>query len=515
MPRAYRVCSSLILLLGLTGCVTNPVTGDREMELVGEERERAIGEAHYLPGRQMQGGDYVVDPALQAYVSRVGARLAAVSDRSLDYEFTILNNSTPNAWALPGGKIAVNRGLLLELENEAQLAAVLGHEIVHAAARHGAQALERGLLIQGAVLAAATAARENDYGRYVIGSAQVAAQLINQRYNRAAELEADRWGMIYMARAGYDPRGAVGLQETFVRLAEEGKSDWLSGLFASHPPSQQRVQENRRTAEELGEEGVLGVDAYAAASGRLRATRVAYDHYDHGRRALAEGKPDLAMRLAGQAIEVQPEEGQFFGLRGDVAFALRDYASAERHYTDAIGRNSQYFKFYLGRGESRRKLENLQGAEADLKASMALLPTADAATALGQIAEAEEELGRAIALYAAAAGSETPAGEIASRRLVALDLPRRPERYVPTVAKVDRQGQIYLEIQNLSGVPLRDLRLLFVYRNADGRVRQESRIHTGRIPPGESGLLVLGSQYVPVFNTIRAQVTSARPADEN
>ena len=86
----------------------------------------------------MQGGAYVVDPELNRYVREVGARLARASDRALPYEFVVLNNSTPNAWALPGGKIAVNRGLLVELDNEAELAAVLGHEIVHAAARHGA-----------------------------------------------------------------------------------------------------------------------------------------------------------------------------------------------------------------------------------------------------------------------------------------------------------------------------------------------------------------------------------------
>jgi hypothetical protein len=81
---------------------------------------------------------------LTPYVNEVGQKLAAVSKRKLPYEFVVLNSSVPNAWALPGGKIAVNRGLLTELKNEAELAAVLGHEIVHAAARHGAKAQERG-----------------------------------------------------------------------------------------------------------------------------------------------------------------------------------------------------------------------------------------------------------------------------------------------------------------------------------------------------------------------------------
>ncbi len=127
----------VIILLFLSGCAINPVTGEHELGLVSEQREIAIGNEQYGPGRQMQGGDYLADQQLSAYIKEVGQKLAAVSDRQLPYEFTILNNSTPNAWALPGGKIVINRGLLLELDSEAELAAVLSHEIVHAAARHG------------------------------------------------------------------------------------------------------------------------------------------------------------------------------------------------------------------------------------------------------------------------------------------------------------------------------------------------------------------------------------------
>lgn len=122
----------------MTGCVINPVTGDRELALVSADQEIAIGEQQYAPSQQMQGGEYSIDPELTAYVKGVGDRLAAVSDRQLPYEFVVLNSSVPNAWALPGGKIAVNRGLLTELGSEAELAAVLGHEIVHAAARNAA-----------------------------------------------------------------------------------------------------------------------------------------------------------------------------------------------------------------------------------------------------------------------------------------------------------------------------------------------------------------------------------------
>ncbi|WP_232059099.1 M48 family metalloprotease [Kineobactrum salinum] len=223
--------------LNLTGCSTNPVTGESEFSLVSPAQEISIGEQQYLPSRQSQGGDYQVDRELSEYVNRVGQRLAAVSDSDLPYEFSVLNNGVPNAWALPGGKIAINRGLLVELGSEAELAAVLGHEIVHAAARHGAQSVTRGTLLQGALVVGMIASADSEYSNLIVGGAQLGAQLISQSYGRDAEREADYYGIRYMLDAGYDPAAAVALQETFVRLSEgRSQAGWLEGLFASHPP---------------------------------------------------------------------------------------------------------------------------------------------------------------------------------------------------------------------------------------------------------------------------------------
>jgi hypothetical protein len=105
-----------IAVLSLAGCATNPVTGKKEIQFVSQGQEIQIGEQQYNPGRQSQGGDYVTDPKVTQYVQQVGARLAAVADRPLPYEFVVLNNGELNAWALPGGKIAVNRGLLVETQ---------------------------------------------------------------------------------------------------------------------------------------------------------------------------------------------------------------------------------------------------------------------------------------------------------------------------------------------------------------------------------------------------------------
>ena len=152
--RLTLIVSGLLLAALITGCAVNPVTGRNELSLLDETQEINLGTNQYGPTQQSQGGPYTADPELSEYVSKVGQRLARVSDRSLPYEFVIIDDSTPNAWALPGGKIGINRGLLVRLNSEAELAAVLSHEIVHAAARHSAKSIERGLLVDGVLNAA-------------------------------------------------------------------------------------------------------------------------------------------------------------------------------------------------------------------------------------------------------------------------------------------------------------------------------------------------------------------------
>ncbi len=232
-----------------------------------------------------------------------------VKDRKLPFEFTVLNNSVPNAWALPGGKIAVNRGLLTELNSEAELAAVLGHEIVHALARHGAQAQERGTLLQGALAAGADrrgalAAWMNPPRACVLGGAGVGAQLITTRYGRDAELQSDLYGTRLMKAAGYDPAAAITLQETFVRLSEGRNSSWLEGLFASHPPSKERVAKNRETAAQLGAGGDLGRDRYQSHLRPLLAMKPAYDKYDQAMAALQKKDTSGAKALAAEAARL-------------------------------------------------------------------------------------------------------------------------------------------------------------------------------------------------------------------
>jgi len=404
-----------------SGCAVNPVTGERNLSLVSEQWELDVGAQQYTPLRQAQGGDFTLDPGLVDYVQQVGQRLAAVSDRDLPYEFAVINESVPNAWALPGGKISINRGLLTEMDSEAELAAVLGHEIVHSAASHGAQSQSRGMLLQGAVLAggiaAGAATDDQRYTQAALLGGMVGAQLVSQRYSRDAERESDLYGMRYMKRAGYNPRGAVELQETFLRISESQEQDAFSALFASHPPSRERLENNRELLAELGDSGRIGRDEYQQQIARLKRAQPAYEAYDEGREALQEGNTESALEKARRAIEIEPGEALFYTLRGDALAERKDFQQAEQAYSRALDRNSSWFYHHLKRGMARAELGRNTQARADLQASIERMPTAVGHFYLGAVERESGNRAEAIEHFRVAAQSETPTGQRARQAL--------------------------------------------------------------------------------------------------
>jgi predicted Zn-dependent protease len=492
----------------LAACTINPVTGNRELALISADQEIAIGQEQYGPSQQMQGGDYTLDPALTAYVRGVGQKLAAVSDRALPYEFVVLNSSVPNAWALPGGKIAVNRGLLTELHSEAELAAVLGHEIVHAAARHGALAMQRGLLLGAVVSVTGAAAQRGNFAGLVVGAASVGAQLVSQRNSRENELEADLYGMQYMSRAGYDPSAAVTLQETFVRLAQQnGEQSRLAALFASHPPSVERVQKNRATAAALPKGGDLGRERYAAATATLRQRQPAYDAYDQGRAALADNKLAEAARFAAEAVRLLPAEAQFHALLGDIAMQQKRYDEALRHYADAVSRDSGFFYYHLQKGLAHRELRQWEPARTELERSVQLLPTADAYYALGAVAEQRGDRAAALDNYARAAQSQGATGQAARDATVRLELPTSPGKYLTARGALDDTGQLIVEVSNPTRIPVADVLVTVRYTDAQGAVREQRQQLTGELGAGQAVRKATG--LGPFASTAAVQVTVA------
>lgn len=236
----------LTLICIAAGCAKNPVSGKRELALISESQEIAFGrEAH--PQILAQFGT-IEDESLQAYFTRIGKELAALSHRpNLPWQFTVVDSAVPNAFAVPGGFIYFTRGILVNMNNEAELAGVLGHEIGHVTARHSVSQISRQQLYSlglgiGAVLSPAV--------RQLGDLAQFGLGILFLKYSREDESEADQLGVRYMLNASYDPMQLSRFFELFQRMRESSSQtlpDWLS----SHPAPTDRVRATEQTAADL------------------------------------------------------------------------------------------------------------------------------------------------------------------------------------------------------------------------------------------------------------------------
>jgi predicted Zn-dependent protease len=234
-----RPAATAVVALTIAACATNPATGKKELSLMSEAQEIELGKQADADVRREMG--MYEDAELSRYVETIGMRLARASQRpNLPWRFAIVDEPAINAFALPGGFIYVTRGILPFLDNESELAGVLGHEVGHVTARHSAQQYTKATTAGLGVTLLSIFVPE---ARPFQNLTETALGLMFLKYGRDDELEADRLGVDYTAKAGWNPRGVGGMLETLSRLDEadgsrRGVPNWLS----THPAPADRVE---------------------------------------------------------------------------------------------------------------------------------------------------------------------------------------------------------------------------------------------------------------------------------
>jgi predicted Zn-dependent protease len=236
-----------ISLFGLisycSNTVDNPITGEKQRVQLAPEEEVELGLQARSQMAAQYGGLYP-DKPLQDYVDQVGEQVvqqSAAQSSHYPFEFYLLRDSqTVNAFALPGGQVFITAGLLRRLSSEAQLAAVLGHEVGHVVARHGAEHLAKQKLGAALVNAVGIAASdEQGNGQQAAVIAQAVNQMVGLRYGRNDELESDRLGFRFMTEAGYNPKAIVELMQVLGSARSGGQPP---EFFSSHPNPDNRIQ---------------------------------------------------------------------------------------------------------------------------------------------------------------------------------------------------------------------------------------------------------------------------------
>lgn len=292
--------------LALQGCSISPVTGKSILVGMSEAQERSI-DAELSPHQFSQDLGPVQDAAVNAYVAGVGRGLDKRSHRpNMPYSYRVLNANYINAYTFPGGAVGVTRGILSELDNEAELAALLGHELGHVNARHAAQRQGQSLLAQAVIAGVNVAAQDSQWGAIAGLGSQIGASALLSNYSRDNEREADALGQDYMVKAGYPASGMTQLHQLLVDQEKHAPS-MLETMFSSHPMSSERRDTARHAAT-----------TRYAASAKANPQR---QRFMDNTAAIRRIKPTI-------------DDCK----RGETAMAAKDYGKAQTHFHSAVQR---------------------------------------------------------------------------------------------------------------------------------------------------------------------------------
>lgn len=328
----------------LSGCATDPVTGRKTLVMMGKAQEIALDREH-SPHQFSEDYGPSQDTRLNDYLAGVGRQLSSRSHRpDMPYSYRAVNANYINAYAFPAGSIAATRGILLELEDEDQLAGLWGHEIGHVNARHFAERQAKGTLIQlvAAGIGIAAAEKNPAYGELagLVGSLGGGALLAH--YSREDEREADALGMEYMVRGGYNPAGMVDLMELLNRESKR-KPNALELMFATHPMSSERLQTAKQRVDK----------DYAEAARRPRQR---------------ERYLDSTARLRALRPAIQEQQ------KAEAMLAKKDYVSAERHLHASLAQAPDDYTGLVLMGKTQMALKRPREAEPYLMRAKAVYP---------------------------------------------------------------------------------------------------------------------------------------------
>lgn len=382
----FLVC----MLSVVVGCATNPVTGQSQLMLVSEQQEIAMGKEVYpnaMWGGEGGGGEFK-DERAKAYLKNVVMNIHKVSHRpNLPVDFAIQNSSVPNAWAIPG-YVVITRGLLAGLDNEAEFAFVMGHEMGHVSARHSASQMSLGMLHQAILAGASIALAGSDYSDAALSFGALGSGLLLLKYSRDDELDADGLGVQYMTRLGYNPRNAISAHMNLEKVSNEymkslGKSTQERGFFedmlSTHPRTSVRIDEiqniiNHTPSVALKGDGVNRQQFQSMVASVKNVNNTYIAHYDKAVRALNNKNLDEAVAQITKAINIDQTQAPFYGLSGFIMLRKKNPENAEKYFNYALRLDNNYQPALRGMGSILYMKGNYAESIQYLKKSVAIFP---------------------------------------------------------------------------------------------------------------------------------------------
>lgn len=362
----------------LLGCATNPVTGKSQLMLVSEDQEIEIDRQN-SPYQFSTDYGSLQDKALNNYINQTGKKISTLTHRPhMPYSFRGVNAAYVNAYAFPGGSIAATRGILVELRNEAELAALLGHEMGHVNARHTAEQMSKSALTNALIGGIATIAGTQSPGLGNLASqlGMLGAGALLAHYSRDNERQADALGLEYMVKAGYNPNGFVGLMD-MLRSTSKHEPSAIELMFSTHPMSDERyntavqtVNTKYRHAQDLP----FYRERYMDHTTKLRAMKGAIEALQKGERAMAGEKYNEAETYFINALKQAPEDYAGLVMMAKCQIVREKYSEADRLIKKAKKVYPQEAQAYYLAGFVNMNQKQYDSAYEDFKTYENILP---------------------------------------------------------------------------------------------------------------------------------------------
>ncbi len=377
--RDFMVLSSMAAVGWLAGCAANPVTGRQQLMLISEEEEVQI-DHQYAPMQFSSDYGVTQDKALNDYVQQVGKNMAAKTHRPhMPFSFRVVNANYVNAYAFPGGSIACTRGILLSLDNEAELSALLGHELGHVNARHTASHMSKGMLSQvvvGSLSAVAGGVGGSFVGQITSQLGMVGAGALLASYSRDNEREADALGMEYMVRTGYGPKGMIGLMD-MLRSLSKTKPSAIELMFATHPMSDERYQTAAKASQvqhASGQTLPLYRERYMDHTAKLRSLKGTIEEQQKGEQEMGGQKVADAEAHFRSALKQAPDDYVGLVMMGTCQIVQKKLGEAVSYLKHAKEVYPQEAQAHFLSGFARLQTKDFPGAYQDFSTNEKLMP---------------------------------------------------------------------------------------------------------------------------------------------
>ena len=337
--REFLYLSSMSAAGVMIACATNPVTGEQQLMLVSEQQEIDMDKQH---SPHQISADYGAsqDGSLNTYLDRIGKQMGKKSHRpKMPYSFRVVNANYINAYAFPGGTIATTRGIMLELDNEAELGALLGHELGHVNARHTAEIMSKSMLTSAVVggVAVYAGTKNTGLGGLAAQLGMLGSGVLLASYSRNNERQADALGMDYMVKSNYTPDGMVGLMDVLKSLSK-GKHSSVELLFATHPMSNERYDTAVKAAKKKygsAKGKPLHRQRYMDNTAGLRRIKGAIKAMQKAETAMGQKKYSDADQELKKALKIVPNDYAGLMLMAKSQLAQKKVDDAEKYLAKA------------------------------------------------------------------------------------------------------------------------------------------------------------------------------------